>query len=157
MTTDAIDRGRDEFYAAKKAARDARRAFVQSADMGFVRAMRHAIRQYLEARIQGVSREDGCKGLEEELRAAWPKSVSKFRPACDNCEDTGWVEKTCWERQRCGREVCARNPERQHAYVEPCHCAAGDKKRTRVFTPDDAMAAVSRTAKKKTGWRQVGA
>lgn len=153
------DPARDEFYAAKKAAREARRAFASSADSGFVRTMQGAMAEYLRMRDQGVSREDGIRGLEEELRGAWPKSVSKFKPICDACEDTGYREMVCWDQQRCGREVCAKNSERTHPYVVACDCAEGDKKRDRkhLMTPDDALAQVGRTQKKRQRiWRQVG-
>ena len=146
-----------ELAEAKKAVRASRRAFAKSPDSAFVRTMRGVITQYLQARAAGVSREDGIKGIEEELRGAWPKSVSKFKPTCDNCEDTGWVERTCWDRHRCSRQVCARNPERTHAFVEQCHCEKGSARVKRTYTPEDAIAAAGRTARKKTGWRQVGA
>lgn len=150
--------GAAEFQAGKAAARASRQAFRQSPDSKFVRTMQAAISQYLTARTQGVSREDGIRGLEEELRGAWPKSVSKFKPGCDACEDTGWAEHTCWDQHRCGRRVCANNPDRQHLYVEPCHCPKGDAKRARVPVMEDAMAAAGRTQRKRKpgGWRQAG-
>jgi hypothetical protein len=138
-----------ELAQAKKAVRASRRAFAASPASGFVKAMRSAIQQYLDAIGQGVTREDASKGLELELREAWPKSVSKFKPACDSCDDTGYIDRVCWDRHRCSREVCQRNPERQHAYVEVCHCPKGDAKRPKQFTPDDAISGAGRTAKKK--------
>lgn len=157
--TDAIDRAATEHAEARKAARAGRRAFRQMPIVSaFVAAMQRAIGLYREARGQGVSREDACRGLELELREAWPKSVSKFRPACDACEDTGFVEMTCWDQQRCSRKLCADNPERQHPYVVPCHCIKGDRFKPRQVSQDDVIAAAGRTAKKKArGWRQVGA
>jgi hypothetical protein len=152
-----IERVSEEFVAMRKAAREKRKAFTASVYSVFERTMRRVMKQYLEARGQGVSREDGIKGIELELRAVWPKSVSKFNPACGSCDDTGWTEHTCWERHRCGREVCAKNPERQHLYVEPCGCAAGDRMRKRVRTVEDSIAAAGRTQKRKAGnWKQVG-
>jgi hypothetical protein len=119
--------------------------------------MEYALALYLKARGEGVSREDGIRGLEEELRAAWPKGVSKFKPACEDCEDTGFIDRVCWERMRCGREVCAKNPDRQHGYVDICHCPNGEKKRgRRAFTPDDAITAAGRTQKKRGGFARVG-
>ncbi len=157
MTTDAIDRAKAELREMQRAARKTRRAFVASPDSAFVQAMQAVISQYLAARAAGVSREDGIRGIEMELRSVWPKSVSKFRPDCDNCDDTGYVDHVCWDQHRCGRDVCAKNPERQHPYVEACHCAKGDKKRARVSTPDDAILAAGRTAKKKRGFTRFGA
>jgi hypothetical protein len=153
----SIEAATAEFYAAKKAARKGRQAFAASVVSAFVKAMQGALALYLKARDQGVSREDGIRGLEEELRAAWPKGVSKFSPACDSCEDTGYIDRVCWERLRCGREVCAKNPDRQHNYVDICHCVNGDKKRGRAaFTPDDAITAAGRTQKRKSSWTRPG-
>ncbi len=150
----AIDRATAEFYAAKKAARTNRRAFAASPDSSFVHAMQGAIAQYLQARAQGVSRDDGIKGLELELRDCWPKAVSKFVPNCPHCEDTGYVEHTCWSEHRCGRLVCAENPEREHLYVTPCTCPKAHHPKQR--NEHDALTKVGRTAKRPTGaWRQV--
>ncbi len=139
-----------EMTEAKRAVRASRRAFARSSVSVFVRTMWDAIAQYLEARSQGVSREHGVKGLEEELRGAWPKSVSKFTVNCDACDDTGWREMTCWDRHQCGRETCAANPEKQHLYVVICDCGKGDRFRKRKFTDDDQIAAVGRTQKSFT-------
>lgn len=155
--TTTIERAAEEVTAMRKAVRDKRRAFAASVFSVFERAMRKALGLYLDARRQGVSREDAEKGLELEIRAAWPKSVSKFAPQCGSCDDTGWTEHTCWERHSCGREVCARNPERVHLFVEPCGCAAGDRMRKKIRTTDDAIQAAGRTQKRKAGnWKQIG-
>lgn len=151
----AIDRATQEFYAAKKAVRANRRAFATSSDSAFIKAMQSAIAQYLQARAQGVSRDDGIAGLEEELRGCWPKSVSKFKPDCSVCEDTGWVEHMCWDQHRCGRLTCAKNPERQHLYVAPCGCTAGERMRARVREVDGAAAA-GRAKRKPRKWQQIG-
>lgn len=150
------DTDRAELAAEKKAVRHGRWAFLRSPLSAFVKTMQEAMRQYLAAREQGVSREDGIRGIKEELRGAWPKSVSKFTPTCHDCDDTGWRELVCWERQRCGREVCAKNPERQHAYVVPCDCERGDRKRKRTITTDDQLAAVGKTQPKKRGFTRLG-
>src|SRR5688572_4981842 len=148
--------GAAAFKAEQKAIRANRRAAAP--DTGFVRTMKSVMTQYLKARADGVSREDGIRGIAEELRAAWPKSVSKFDVDCQACDDTGYVEMTCWDQQRCGRKWCAGNAESEHRYVVPCHCAKGERKvkRERVFTPEDAIAAQART-KKKRGFTRIGA
>lgn len=153
MSTDTL---RDEHQALRKQARDSRRAFAQSASSGFVKAMQEAMNDYRQARADGVSRDDACKGIEAVLRDAWPHRASKFAATCQACDDTGWREMFCDDRMRCGRQRCATNPEIQHAYVEPCQCPSGDKKRARVRTGDDAMAAVSKTAKKRGGFTRFG-
>jgi hypothetical protein len=144
----SVDAAFVELAAAKKTIRASRRAFAQTHSV-FVKAMWSAMAQYSQAIQQGVSREDAAKGLEEEIRGAWPKSVSKFKPACDSCDDTGYIDRVCWDRHRCQREVCAHNPERQHSYVEICHCPKGDLKRPKQHTPDDAFSGAGRTGKKK--------
>lgn len=150
------DTARDEFYAARKAARDIRRSFAYSVLSAFVGTMQGVMRQYLTARTEGVSRDDAAKGLEAELRAAWPKSVSKFKAACDACDDTGWREMACWDGHRCGREVCAKNPERQHLYVVICDCPKGDRFRAKAYTTDDQLTTVGKTAKKRSGFSRMG-
>jgi hypothetical protein len=150
MSPETEDRARAEFYAAKKAARAQRAAFRQSPDAGFVRTMQGAITQYLAARADGVSRDDAVRGLDEELRGAWPKSVSKFNPNCDACADTGWREVLCWDSHRCGRETCAKNPERQHFYVVICDCPKGDRFRKQEANHEDAIARAGRMPKKRT-------
>ena len=152
--TTTIERAAVELTEMRKAARAGRKAFA-AIYTPFVRAMRKALSLYLQARKDGLSREDAEKGLELEIRAAWPKGVSKFAPQCSSCEDTGWTEYTCWDQRRCGRETCARNPERQHLYVEPCGCANGDRMRKKIRTTEDAIAAAGRS-KKRGGFRQVG-
>jgi hypothetical protein len=141
---------------AAKEARKGRKAFAASPLSAFVRTMRKVITQYLGARASGVSQEDGIRGIEEELRAAWPKSVSKFVPDCNACDDTGWEEKTCWDQQRCGRRTCADNPARLHLYVVPCRCMKGDRFRPRVWQPEDQIAAVGKTQKAKRGFSRLG-
>lgn len=152
-----IEQAATDLTLLRRTIRAKRRAFAASADSAFVKAMKHAMGLYLQARRDGVSREDAEKGLELEIRGCWPKGVSKFAPVCSHCGDTGWMEHTCWDQHRCGREVCAKNPERQHLYVEPCACQKGDRLRAKVATQDEATARAGRTAKRKAGnWKQVG-
>ena len=143
-------------YDAAKEARKSRRDFAKGPLSTFVRVMQRVISQYLSARTQGVSQDDGIRGIEEELRAAWPKSVSKFRPDCDLCEDTGWEEKTCWDQHRCERKSCIDFPERQHPYVTPCRCIKGDRFRPKVWQAEDQIAAVGKTQKPKRGFTRMG-
>lgn len=150
MSEQAID------LDAAKAARQGRKAFKASVLSAFEKAMRAVMRQYLAARAGGVSQEDGIKGIEEELRAVWPKGVSKFRPDCDACEDTGWEERTCWDQHRCSRKACVDYPERQHRYVVACRCMKGDRFKPKVWQPEDQLAAVGKTQKPKRGFTRVG-
>lgn len=146
-----------ELAEARKAVRAARRAFARSSESGIAAKLAGVIDEYLAARKAGVGREDAVKGIEAELRDSGLFRTSKFAPACESCEDTGYIERTCWDRHRCQRERCAKYPEMQHAYVEPCHCPKGDKRRPRQRGVEDAIAAAGKTAKKRGGWRQVGA
>lgn len=152
-----IDRAATELTEMRRSARAGRKAFQASPLSVFERTMRAAMGLYLKAIKDGMSREDAARGLEEEVRGAWMKPTSKFAPDCGSCDDTGWVEHACWDGHRCGRETCARNPERQHLYVEPCGCVKGDRMRAKVRSTEDAIAAAGRTTKRKAGnWKQVG-
>lgn len=155
MTPDVLEQ-QAELAKLRKEARAARRQFARSSLGAFARAMLAAFGEYEQARRDGVSREDGCRGLEAVLRDAWPKRPSKFAPKCDACDDTGYREMTCWDRHRCYREECAMNPERQHPYVVPCDCAAGDRMRPRYRSGDDDLAAVGKTQKKRRGFSRMG-
>ena len=104
-----------------------------------------------------VARQSGRSVSEAELRDCGLFRPTKFPPACETCEDTGYMDRTCWDRHRCQRETCVTYPERQHSYVEPCHCPKGDRFRVKVRSSTDELASVGKVAKKKTGWRQVGA
>jgi hypothetical protein len=146
-----------ELAEKKRDVRKARRAFAKSTDGAFVRAMREAMGEFERMRSEGVSREDACRGIEAVLREVWPHRPSKFAPRCGECADTGYREMVCWDQQRCGREVCAMNPEKQHAYVVPCECPAGDRIRPKFRTSDDDLAAVGRTMKRKPrGFSRLG-
>lgn len=146
-----------ELAEAKKAVRAARRAFAKSPDSAFVRTMRTVIADYLKAREQGITREEGIRGIEAALREVWPKNTSRFTPNCDVCDDIGWAYHQCVDGNRCGRESCARNPEREHSYVTPCYCAKGERFRARPRQVEDELAAVGKTQKKRGGFSRVGA
>ena len=143
--------------ALRQQARQARRAFASEPVSAFVRTMRDVMAQYLRARAEGVSREDAVRGIEAELREAWPGNTSKFVPDCAFCDDTGWREHVCTEALRCGRERCARqHPAWEHPYVASCGCQTGQTHRRRVQTPDDAVNATGRTQKPKKGFTRFG-
>ena len=125
----------------------------------FVRTMRDVMAQYLRARAEAASAGSGCgvRGIEAELREAWPGKTSKFVPDCAFCDDTGWREHVCTEALRCGRERCARqHPAWEHPYVASCGCQTGQTHRRRVQTPDDAVNATGRTQKPKKGFTRFG-
>lgn len=149
---------RAEHQRLKAEARATRRSFASGPQGAIARELRAAMTEYHRMREQGVSREDACKGLEAVIREVWPKGTTKFPPTCEVCEDPGWIERTCWAEQRCGRKVCVdRHPSFEHAYVEPCHCLQGERHRRKVRTVEDQLAAVGKTTKRKPGgWRQVG-
>ena len=149
---------REEHNRLKAEARANRREFFKSTDSAFVREMRDVMNAYTQARSEGVSRENACQGIEAVLRGAWPKPTTKFAPACELCEDSGWRYRTCADQMRCGRQWCAnQHPANEHAYVETCGCEAGDKHQKRIVQVEDEIAAAGRIAKRKTrGWSAVG-
>jgi hypothetical protein len=145
-----------ELADAKKAVRASRRAFARGPLTPFVKAMQAAMDTYRANRKTAMLPDDAVAALEVTLRASWPKAVSKFGFTCQSCEDTGTVEHYCWHEQRCGRETCAKHPERQHGYVTACHCDKGRRFQPKYRGPEDAIAAAGKTRKKVGSWRQVG-
>lgn len=136
-----------------------RRDFRRSPLGAFTTAMEAAMRDYHQARAQGVAQEDACRGLEAVLRDAWPLPPTRFAPACDTCDDVGWRIRSCWHEQRCGRPRCARShPAHEHPYAVPCDCAAGDKFRRRSgdAAPEAAIIAAGRTQRKPRGFSRFG-
>lgn len=142
------DRGTPELAAERQAARDKRREFARSPIAKFVRSMKGAMAEYIDARKDGATVDEALGTLETKLRA-WP-TATKFRPKCEACSDGGWVESTCRDGHRCGRPSCEKHPERTHTFTELCSCAAGDKRRPHArANGDDPMASAGRTSKRK--------
>lgn len=145
---------RRERAAALKAAREARKGFVQTLGR-IARTLMDAMTEFARMRQQGVSHDDACRGLEGVLRDVWP--ASQYQPACAICEDVGWEERVCQHRVRCGRKWCGlAEPAWEHRYVSPCACGAGDRHRERVYQPEDAIAAVGRTQRPRRGFSRIG-
>lgn len=152
MSRDAL---REEHESLQRATLDARRHSVAGNLTAFVRKMQKVMDDYREARAAGMSRADAVKGIEAELRSVWPHRPSKFGPACDACEDTGWREVVCWSDLRCGRESCAKgHPGFEHTYVMACDCAKGDRRAGRLAmdTPDAVADAMRVRKPKRSGF-----
>lgn len=132
------------------AARVGRHAFSRTPESPFAKSMKAAQMDYRQARAEGVSKEDCCRGLEAVLRSVWPHAPTKFPAVCDTCDDTGWRMKTCTHEMRCGRTHCGlQHPAHEHPYAVPCDCASGDKRRKQVRQVEDEYAAAGKTAKRK--------
>jgi hypothetical protein len=143
----------------RQQAKAGRRAFASSPLSRFVRKMREVITDYLKARESGVSREDAVKGIEEVLRAEWPKRLSKFE-TCAGCDDSGWRLTECVHGMRCNRYRCGiAESSWYHEYVVPCECQKGDKFRRSGMvpqrSPDDDLSSVGKT-KKRGGFARLG-
>lgn len=124
--------------------------------MSFAAEAWAALLEYLKYRKAGVSKLDAVRGVEAIIRETWPLPPTKFEPRCQNCEDTGWSERLCWDQERCGRRFCGNHSEYEHRYVEPCFCLAGERHKARIATVDDAIARAGKTAKKKpSGFSRV--
>lgn len=91
---------------------------------------------------QGVPFAERVRGLEQTLRAAWPKG-REWKYVCQDCEDLGWIFRTCEPYAPCGRPFRlpgAREEERTgrgqcqpgHRYCEPCFCPKGRGHATRL-------------------------
>ncbi len=148
-------------HTLRKQARKERRDFEATLESRFVRKMLECMRDYLKARSEGVSQEDGIRGIEEVIRAVWPKRPSKFQPACPACEDVGWRVLECVDGARCLRTACViKGSGWFHDYVVPCDCAKGEKfqrsgqERQRAYGDDD-LASVGKTKKRK-GFSRFG-
>lgn len=147
--------------ALRRSASAARKAFAASPLSRFVRKMREVMRDYLKARSEGVSREDAVKGIEEVLRAEWPKRPSQFK-TCDGCDNTGWRLTECSHRMRCNRYNCGiAEPSWAHDYVVPCECPKGDPFRRsgqpKYIAPDDDLTSAGKTrGKKSRGFTRFG-
>lgn len=140
---------RAEHESLQRAVQSSRKAFTSTKLSAFAQQGFDCIDQYLVMRKEGVSREDAVKGIEAVLRAIWPKATTKFY-VCEACGGTGWRLMSCWDGQRCGRELCIRrHPAWEHSYVVPCDCTAGDRFRPRAAAPEDELAAVGKTPKRK--------
>lgn len=152
---DELRREHDQLRAQ---ARQQRREFATSNAGRVAREINGAVIEYLQMRAQGVSFEDGCKGLEEILRSSGLFRLTKFLPACDTCGDTGWRYRYCTHQHRCRRRSCEdSHPAQEHLYVEPCSCEKGEQRQKRVMELDDEIAAASRVAKRKrTGFSRFG-
>lgn len=140
---------------AERKAIYAKRKDFTAAFGSFVRTMRDAMTGYLGMRAQGVEREDAIKGLESVIRDTWPKPTTKYPPACDLCEDTGYQQHLCRQYARCERVNCNQKGESwQHLYVRPCECVKGQRFEPKArYTPE--LATVGKVAKKRGGFSRM--
>lgn len=144
-------------YAEKVAARTGRKAFDSSAEGRFARTMRAGMAEFSRMLGQGVSVEDAALKLEAVIRAAWPMPTTKFT-SCPDCDGTGWRQANCHYGQRCGRQRCAlADSTYWHQFAIACECPDGDKQRGGARAPEEQLAQVGRTPKRRTGaWREIG-
>lgn len=97
-----------------------------------------AMRIWDQQKREGVSREERIAGMEKTLRAAWPKSREQpWHYVCDNCNDTGLVERECGGDAMCGRS----KRHAPHRYGEPCWCPKGGKFKIKPPSGDDFTSA----------------
>lgn len=84
---------------------------------------------------QGVPLAERVKGLEQTLRAAWPKG-REWKYVCQDCEDYGWIFRTCTPGTPCGRpfRLPGQRPDDYtgrgrcspgHTYCVACFCPKG--------------------------------
>ncbi len=156
MSTDAL---RIEHENIQRAVQESRRQSVVAGDTAFVRTMQKVMDDYREARAAGLTKEQAVPGIEAVLRSVWPKRATKFPPTCDACEDTGYMEHTCWAQQRCERPFCnTAHPGHEHQYVTPCSCPKGDGPggRTRKAQLDEIGEAMKVRPRKRSGFSRFG-
>jgi hypothetical protein len=119
----------DDTYAIKRAAEivdqlstiGKRRKLFKQKTGPAAAIMVEAMRDYLQARREGVSQEDGVLGIEAALRDSGLFKTSKFFQ-CERCDGTGLIHREC------PSYPCQRPPNHApHTYGEPCECTTGDK------------------------------
>jgi hypothetical protein len=133
-------------YAARRA---------QKAAMGpLEKALREAMTEYHKYRSAGVDRDDAERGLTEVLRGVF--KLTRYPPACEECDGTGWVERRCRQWARCGRRRCQEaDPNLEHTYVDTCVCEAGDRRRARPQADAPSLEAVG-AGKRPSSRRPMG-
>lgn len=138
--------------------RQQRREFAKSAEGGFARVMRKAMDEFMKMREGGVAFDDAVRGIEAELRDAWPMRTGR-ESRCAYCEETGYRERFCTHELRCARYRCANaETEWEHPYVVPCDCEFGDRLKGNSALPsEEQLAAIGRRKKAKpSGWSRMG-
>ncbi len=162
-----------ELVAGHAAVRRAIRAKRKAESLGpLARAYTEAVTLMDARKADGVPFAERVKGLEQVIRAFWPKGRDEpWRYVCDVCRDTGWVFHTCRSGQRCDgvstrvdgpggrsgqyRRLCAKHPESDytHDYVVSCFCAQGRRRETPAAEP----AHFAQAGKvKKSGFTKAG-
>lgn len=132
-------------------------------------SVKEALRLRDKMREDGASEQELAKGLEQSVRAAWPKG-REWTYLCTECSDTGVIEMVCKAGQRCEgtssrvdswkdepgkyRRLCALNPasDYTHTYVVPCFCAAGKRYRPQPQTPETDDDRAAKVQKPFTKW-----
>lgn len=141
-----------EDRVAKHAAIQARKAFA-TVYSPFVKAMQECMAGYHQARANGLERDDAAKGIELAIRDLWTRPTTKFGPACQACEDTGYEEHVCRPYKRCERATChTKGDEWQHWYVTPCACVKGLRFAPKIVTAETAAAGVGKVSRPKKGF-----
>ena len=144
-----------EATKAARAARKARQVF-SSTWSKFVTTMRQTMDAYHEARKGGLPREHAVKGIEAALRETLPLRLTKFKPECELCEDTGAIFEICRPYARCERNKppCDSKGEQfQHTYVRQCVCqrAVRFAERQKYSEQDD----IGKVSKKTDRWSKI--
>lgn len=86
----------------------------------FAKAMLACMRDYKQARAEGLSQAEAVKGIEAVVREVWPRPRSEpWRYLCNACGDTGWQEVMRHSRIY-GEDV---------PYVDYCTCQEGQRMR----------------------------
>lgn len=149
--------------AHQKAARAVLSARRSDASLGaLARVWREAMRMADQMKAEGTPAAERQAFIATALREAWPKTREEpWHYLCQQCDDTGWVFKTCVQGS-CGRPFtlpgqasddhtgrgrCAEG----HSYCQPCWCLKGQGfKRNLLKAPrptEDAVEAAARTGK----------
>jgi hypothetical protein len=116
-------------------------------DLQLGAVFKEAMRIWDAQKAEGVSLPERLRGLEQTLRAAWPRGRQEpWRFNCEQCEDRGLVMSTCpgVAEATCGRE----RPHLAHDFGRPCWCEGGARFRPKAKpTEDDAVASAAKVSK----------
>ena len=128
---------------------------------------REAMRYWDRMKADNVSLEDRVAYLANVLKETWPRvRAEPWHYLCEDCHDTGYRVCVCATGHRCDgrstrtntaherpgrfRRMCTVDPtsEATHEYVEPCSCAAGEKRQPAPPSRADDLSGASKATPK---------
>lgn len=139
-------------HQQKARAVKAARRKAQQTEGPLAATFRVAMEHWDAQKADGVSFAERAKGLEQSLRAAWPKGREEgWKYLCDDCSDYGLVMGKCPGNTTCGRTF----PHQAHDFGWPCVCPKGARFREKPKSPSDGLTSAGKSPK-KSGFTKFG-